>query len=351
VAGTPTPESKGLTARELAPEERDLWGEFVRASPSGSAYSLPEYLEALAGAAGGRVLVLAVFRGDTIAGGVAIYEQHSPVGSFVAPRLLLYYNGLVLREYETRYPSERLARQVEVIDALAAACETRGYGRLELRSRNAVFDARPLLARGWAVEPSYSYVVPIEDLESQWQRVDQNLRRLIERGRKQELSLVVDEDFDSFFDLHEATHDRKGAPIYLEREAFRRYYTHLRERELCHLFHACLPDGRIAASQLVLVGHHVTHTVCAGTAAEFQNLGSSPFLRWHVFEWLAARGYAGNDLTDATLGSVSRFKSQLGAELTLSLVASRPRSAGHRAHEAAYRVGGAIRGLAARRRS
>ena len=223
-------ESSKLVVRELAPDEDDLWREFVSAAPSGSAYSQRAYVEALCDATGGGTIVLGAFRGDAIAGGIAVYEHASPVGPFVAPRLLLYYNGLVLREYETRYPSERSAREVEVIAALASAMTGRGYGRLELRSRSPVVDARPFLVQGWRVEPSYSYVVPLTDLETQWDRMERNLRRLVERGNEHGLTLSVDEDFDAFYELHELTHTRKGAPLYLEREAFRRYYTRLRRR-------------------------------------------------------------------------------------------------------------------------
>ena len=65
----------------------------------------------------------------------------------------------------------------------------------------------------------------------------------------------------------------------------------------------------------------MTHTVSAAADAERQKSGSNPFLRWSVFEHLAAQGYAANDLTDASLGSVARFKSQLGGDLAMSFVA------------------------------
>lgn len=330
--------SSKLLVRELPSDEDDLWSDFVRTSPSGSAYSRHSYLDALCVAAGGESLVLAAFRGDELAGGVGVYEHPSRAGTLVAPRLLLYYNGFVLRDYDTKYPSERSAREVETITALAAALSRRGYARLELRSRDAVKDGRPLLLHGWRVEPTYSFVVPLADLDAQWNRIERNLRRLVERAQASGLMLEVDGEFDAFYDLHAETHERKGAPLYLEREAFRRYHAQLSEAGLCHLFHARLPNGQVAASQLVLVGHPVTHTVSAATAAAHQNVGASPFLRWHVFKWLAANGYAANDLTDATLGSVSHFKSQLGADLTTSLVASRPESARFRALAAARRL-------------
>ena len=47
------------------------------------------------------------------------------------------------------------------------------------------------------------------------------------------------------------------------------------------------------------------------------------FLRWKVFEHLAAEGSVANDLTDATLGPVAHFKAQLGARLEQALVVER----------------------------
>ncbi len=327
-----------LSVVELGPEHLDRWSQLVRGSPHGSAYShLPAYLEALCSAGGGKYVVLAAFRGEEIVGGVAAYERTSPLGTFVAPRLLLYYNGFVLREYATKYPSERAARQVDATAALAEALESRGYGRLELRSRSTFSDARALQERGWNVSPSYSYVVPLADLEAQWMRAEQNFRRLVDRARELGLTVSSNDDFDSFFRLHQATADRKGAPLYLEAEAFKRYYDGLRSHDLCRLYHARLKDGRVAASQLVLTGHPVTHTVSAAADPDLQQTGANAFLRWSALEDLASLGHLANDLTDATLGPVAHFKSQLGSSLESSLVASRPMSLGFRVQLGAYR--------------
>jgi len=176
-----------------------------------------------------------------------------------------------------------------------------------------------------------------------WARVDKNLRRLVTRCEAHGLALDVDGDFDAFHRLHEATHLRKGAPLYLEREAFRRFHATLREQGLARLYHAIAPDGRVAASQLVLTGHPVTHTVAAATDADFLNLGASAFLRWKVFEHLAQHGYAANDLTDAALNPVSAFKAQLGGELQVNLEFWRRDAAALRAWEQFRRSGAALK--------
>ena len=317
---------KRLEVSDLEADERAEWESFVRESVFGSAYSLPDYLDVLADQVGGTARTIVARRGATIAGGIAFLERSAMLGSYVAPRLLLYYNGFVLRDYDTRYPSQRVVRQMEVAEALAENLVARGYGRLEIRSRSPFSDVRPLTSTGWHAEPSYSYVVPLGDLEHLWSTIDQNLRRLVDRARGLGLELVVDEDFGAFYDLHASTGERKGAPVYLPREAFSLYYERLAALGLCALFHARTPDGTVAASQLVLLGHPVTHTVSAAADAAWQKSGANAFLRWSVFEYLAGKGFVANDLTDATPGPVARFKSQLGGDLALSFVATRPNS-------------------------
>ena len=112
--------------------------------------------------------------------------------------------------------------------------------------------------------------------------------------------------------------------MYLPEDAFRRFVQALLEGGLGRLFHARLPDGRSIASQLVLVSRHpVSHTVAAAADAEHLGLGANAFLRWKVFETLAREGFAANDLTSATLDSVTRFKAQLGGDLKLCMEVER----------------------------
>ena len=336
---------KTLRLSVLAPEERDEWTSFVRQSPYGSAYSLPAYVEALGAAVEGSARTIIARRGESIAGGITVLERSTPVGRVVAPRLLLYYNGFVLRDYDTRYPSQRAARHNEVVAALAEHLVSRRYSRLEIRSRSSLVDARPLLSGGWSASPSYTYIVPLDDLDQLWARVDQNLRRLVERARGLGFELVVGGEFDAFYELHVATGERKDAPVYLPRTVFRDFYETLAAQDLCTLYHAQDADGVVVASQLVLLGHPVTHTVSAAADAGRQNSGSNPFLRWSVFEHLATQGYCANDLTDASLGPVARFKSQLGGDLALSFVTKRPESAAYSAQRVAL---GGVRRLRSR---
>jgi len=326
-------------ARVLSETEFPEWNRLVASSAEGSIYSMPEYLDALCEAAGGTFRILAARGGDQLLGGVGLYERTSASGAYVAPRLLLYYNGIVLRPYDTRYPSQRTARQNEILAALGASLARLGHGRVALRCRSPLTDVRVFLARGWTARPQYSYVVPLADLDRLWARTEQNLRRLVDRCGAQGVSITEDDDFEAFFRLHAQVHERKGVHLYLPETAFRRFFEKLRSRNLARLFHARLPGGESISAQLVLLGPHpVTHTASAAGDAAHRKLGATAFLRWNVFRRLAELGFAANDLTDADLGPVTHFKAQLGGDLHMGLLLEAPESARFRLKRAGRSV-------------
>ncbi|MGH8797983.1 MAG: GNAT family N-acetyltransferase [Caldimonas sp.] len=310
-----------LTAQCLPESDYDAWDAFVIASSHGSIYNTTAYLAALCEATGGTFRILAAGKGDGLVGGVALYERRSGPDVRVAPRSLLFYNGIVLRDFAGKYPSQRTARTLEASAALEAGVSAYGYKLVALRSVPAFTDTRSFSARGWTVRPGYTYVVPIGNLELAWERVEQNLRRLVKRCSQQGFQFTEDDDFDSFLRMHVAMTARKGLPLYLPEQEFKRFFRRLREQDLCRLYQARLPSGQAVSAQLVLTGkHRISHSVCAAADPDYLNTGATAFLRWKAFEALSASGYSANDLTDAALNPVTHFKSQLGGNLEMCLI-------------------------------
>jgi len=330
----------------ILPEARyDEWTRFVQSAPRGGIYNTPAYLSALCSATGGRFRILAVEKGDEIVGGVALYEEEGSGGVRVSPRLLLYYNGPVLTGLESRYPYRETSEHLKILDAMEAWLSGAGYGRLSLKFAPGITEVRTFTSRGWDVRPTWSYVVPISDLESAWGRIDQNLRRLVGRAEKEGVAVTEDDDFDSFYRMHLGTMDRKDRAAYLPRASFERWFRTLHDQGLATLFHARLGDGRAVATALLLLGEHaVAHTVSAAADAEHQALGTNPLLRWASFKSLHERGFEGVDLTDASLNPVTRFKGQLGGDLVMSLEVDAPRTLRFRAVEQGKRVYRRLRG-------
>lgn len=342
--------TRGYSAELLTPDDHGEWNRLVASSPEGSPYHSSEYLEVLCRCAGGSFRILGVYDGRELVGGIPLYERESVAGVYVRPRLLLHYNGLVLRDYGTKYPSRITSRHLGIMEALERGLGRLGHAGVELRCRSPRADLRPLLEQGWSASPSYTYVVDLSDTERLRDRIDPDKRRMADRARERDVEVTEDGDFGSFFRLHRLVVERKGAPIYLPRGRFERYVGELRGRDMLRLYHARLEGGRSVAAALVLAsGHPVAHTVSAAADPDHYDTGASSLLRWRTFEELAGDGYAANDLTGAALGTVSRFKREFGSELELNLVLRGGESLLYRMERAARSRYGRLREAAGRR--
>jgi len=301
----------------------DEWDRFAESAPAGSIYSTARYLDVLCRAAGGNFEILAVLDNDQILGGIAVYHEHGWGLQWISPRLLLYYNGLVINECNGIRQSA-CSRSLAIVQALAAHLTQLRSARIVLNNRYDIIDVRPFISLNWTATASYTYTVPLTDLEPTWRRIDKNQRRLIRRASEAAVTFSDDDDFESFYALHEETSRRKGAALYLAKDKFNNFIKDLLKQGLAKIFNARMPDGNVVATQLVLLGAHpVSHTACAGARHSTLHIGVTPFLRWNAFKKLHELGYKENDLTDAGLNSVTQFKSHLGGELKLNLTLRR----------------------------
>jgi hypothetical protein len=330
--------SSDVHVRELGEGDFDAWRAVLARSLQGGPYGLPEYLSALCEATGARYRIIGVFLNDQLVGGAPLYERRERAGTVVTNRTLLYYNGIVLDLPPRKFHSDGTAQMQSVLAALEGSLAGLGHAHVSLHNHASLTDLRPFLARGWHVSLSYTYVVSLADMSEQWERVDQNLKRLIRRCEREGVTYREDTDFDALFRLHWQTHRRKGAPLYLPEAAFRRFFERVYSCGLARLAHAVFND-QVVASQLMLVGPNpVSHTVCAGADEEHLRLGASAFLRWNAFLSLQRDGYVENDLTDASLNPVTRFKSQLGGDLTPTFSIARSDSLLFRLESAARHI-------------
>lgn len=321
----------------LNADDFEAWNAFVDTSPQGSVYSTSTFLHALCHAAQTRFKILAVKKGDDVHAGVALHYEPSRFGDVVSRRGLLYYNGIVFRDFDTKYPSQLTHRHVRLVRILLEELEDESkYASVQLSMRHTQVDTRPFTWSGWEVYPQYTYVVPIADLQAQWCRAEQNIRRLISRCEKEGMQIIVDDDFDEFYRLHSLTYERIGKEAYFPCEIFRELYTTLKQSGTAQIYTALMPDGTRGSSQIVLsTAHPVTHIWAAGSDPACATSGVSAFLRWKVFEILHERGYAYHDLTDAMEESVAKFKAQFGGDLVSCPIVSRMNS---RAMRRYYRV-------------
>jgi hypothetical protein len=304
----------------LGEEDYDAWDDFVSGQErTGSIYSTARYLDILCRAAGGSFSVVAVRNGELFLGGIGLYRRHVDGRDVISTRMLLTFNGMVLRDDLLAFEGDGSTR-TKCLDALHDFLSRQPGKAITLHCRDGCQDFRPFLERGWQATPTYTIVIPTSDSSKLWSRFDKNARRLVRRAENAGCTVEPDNDFNSFYHAHEEVHRRKGSPLYLPKESFRRYFDDLVAAHLGVIFTARTSGRAPAAAQLVLLGKHsCSHTVCAGSYEAHLSTGASYLLRWRAFVELGDRGYAMNDLTNASLGPVTKFKEQLGGNLKMDM--------------------------------
>jgi hypothetical protein len=320
-----------LEASVLTAEHYEAWDRFVSSQEhTGSIYSTARYLDILCRTAGGSFSVAAIRDGESFVAGFGLYRWRAYGHEVITNRHLLYYNGVVLHDDLVAVDESR-SRRLAVLDGLCRFVHRQPAAAVTLHCRHGYQDFRPFTERGWQASPSYTIVVPTADSAQLWGRFDRNARRLVRRAEDAGCTVATDNDVESLYRAHEEIHRRKGGPLYLPKSAFQHYAREVTAARLGVIFTARVADGAPAASQLVLLGpHRCSHTACAGSHERHLSTGAAYLLRWRAFVELQARGYAANDLTDATRGRVTTFKEQLGGTLTMNMALRWRRRASYR---------------------
>ena len=344
---------------EITDRDYGSWDEFVKSAAGGTIYHTTAYHLALAEAAEAEVSFVAVTDGGRIAGGAPLLISRSRAGSSVTNRLFLHYNGIMLDrrfslEHDGAGASAGANASIELISALAQAVSARGLDSVTLHQSGIGFDLRPFHAAGWRSSPTYTYVVGLdpaggEDVTALLKSADKNIRRLVRKAAENGVRLTEDLETAELHRLHSLTAERKGSPVYLPADRFDRLIRRLHAAGVCRVFQARLSDGTIAAAQVVMFGPGGdSHAVCAAADPRYNSLGVNPFLRFGVFGKMQASGALYNDLTNASLDSVGRFKAELGARLKMNCVLNSPTSMRFKLNELRQRITAAIRRMPGR---
>ena len=196
----------------LAPEHFSEWDAFVAGQAStGSIYSSAAYLDILAKHTGGTFNIAALKNSGRLLGGVGLYITEKHHHEIVSNRLLLYYNGIVLLE-ELLKPSSNSSQLHCVLDGLITYIKACDYGAVTLHCRSSKIDYRPFLTNDWKGEPSYTFVVPLSDIDQLWKSLDKNARRLIRRAEEAGITAEEDNDFEALYSITRA--DTSGVTLF-----------------------------------------------------------------------------------------------------------------------------------------
>ncbi len=115
-----------MNVRKIEESDFDDWNRLVSGSPEGQSSAFRRSSRSSAGRRRARFRIWRVERRRT-GGGAAVHEIDSRLGFRYRPAIFSPINGIILRRYSTKYPSQQTARHLKILSGFGAAFARSGY--------------------------------------------------------------------------------------------------------------------------------------------------------------------------------------------------------------------------------
>jgi CelD/BcsL family acetyltransferase involved in cellulose biosynthesis len=311
--------------RALGENEFSLWDDFVDQSPQGSIYSKSFWLRAMSELTNAQFKILSAFKGGTICGGIGLCFRKTIIGNVVFRPVLANYSSIVLRKFDTKYPSRVTSDSMELIRSLMSELETKEYALVRIENRPAIDDIRAFSWNHWDIDVHYTYEVPLHDLESLKSVVAHSIHKQIRKCEEAGIRISVVDDCERFYSLYKMSFERmnRGGPQ-IDEYRFKKLYGELTQHGCCKTYFASLENGEAVSARIVLfTKNEVAHDWVAGADPHYFQTGATPFLLWQVIQDMSQQGYKYLDLNGANQESIAKFKSEFGGRLVPYYLVSR----------------------------
>lgn len=302
-----------LAVRELKQADWDQWDQWLTSQPWGSPFSSAWWLEATCRAFGGRPLLLGVFRGDRLAGGVALRIADMAFFHVVRPSML--YNPVVLGAASPRAGQEVLAALLEDI-------ARRDLIVRPLTCTADAVDLREAVWHHWTLTASWTVLTPLRSWVAE-RDVSRDERTRLAKAERNGLEATLGvPDVDILYDMMRSTILRHGHDSSLTRDQLRI----LVEGSGSHGLQVVTrgPDGTpLSASLVMMQGPRVAFAAMAGSSTTGIKEGAAVVRDMTRLRELAARGYEYLDWCGANQPGIAEYKLNFGGTLTTRLAISR----------------------------
>lgn len=302
-----------LTVRELKQTEWGSWDDWLALQPWGSPFSATWWLDANCRAFGGRPLLLGVFDGDELAGGVSLRVTDAGPAHIVRSSML--YNPIVIAAGSAQ------SRQ-KVLGALLEDVARRGLVVPPLTCTTDMVDLRQALWHHWDLTFSWTVVTALKSWEPAKDVSRAELKQVRKAQRAEVVARVEPPDAEVLYGLMQATMLRHGERESLTREQLRTLIAVTGAHGMQTVVRGV--DGvPLSAGFVMAHGTRVVYDIWAGTSEIGLAKGAAVARYICLLKELQARGYEYFDWCGANLPGVSDFKLEFGGALTTRLAISR----------------------------
>lgn len=302
----------------------EKWDAFVQKSPSGTLFSLSDYIAATRQP----VRLFWCVRGTEKRAAVAITE--SPDGQQAVLHDFLIYNGLMFAPPANKQNrSQVISEHFEIATDVAAALSAR-YPHLEMALAPQVDDIRPFLWHNYGTSPTYSPDVRYTAYASLdgfaqaqtpeeiplFAEISYARRQEVRKAIKANVNTTEDDNALALADFYALTMRRQDITIDPQvHDNLRFLAEHLLQKNLARLFITRTAEGESAAVALFGWDSKRAYYLFGAGDPQYRNTPCGTAVLWDAFKALALAGHSHVDLEGVNSPKRGWFKMSFGPEL------------------------------------
>jgi len=256
--------------------------DFITASPQGSIFCRPWWLEALAP---GQWDYLTVFKNDRIAALMPIVWQIKDKKRIILHPPLTQTLGVLLPRFDGKY-AKALSQEVKLTTELIEKLPDYLYF---VQNFNYNFNNwLPFHWAGFNQTTRYTYVIEdLIDLDRVWRGFRENIKTDIRKAEKQ-VEIVTEPDLERFLEVNELTFTRQGLTLPYPRELVRRLDKTLSRQGARKMFFAVDGRDRVHAAAYLVWDQKSAYYLMGGGDPELRNSGATALTIWAAIKFAAS---------------------------------------------------------------
>ncbi|MBR9978213.1 MAG: GNAT family N-acetyltransferase [Bacteroidetes bacterium] len=276
-----------------------LWEQLRSDAPEATIFSGSEWIAALGEAFERQTLGMVLSFGDTPVLGMPLFlARRGPLRVSTPLPITLYAGLLRTGEY-----NQELARLLEAAE--------RKLHFISISSSMTTEECSIFSTRKWHLYPRQSFRIDINDVEALWNGYSQSLRRKLRRIPDDLLLVNNAPKTSSLVRMYEQSYERHGIRPPIPGDKMHQWIQGLRSRGLLHCFSASVPDGRLAATRILVRDGKMLYDWLAGTDPTVAS-SASHWLLHRLLLQFSASGCTQFDFMGANTPGISDFKRSFG---------------------------------------
>ncbi len=248
---------------EVQEKDLALWDAFIKSSPQGTFFHTTTWTELIAATFGRRLNRCFCLRNDQPVGGFTYLDQKKLFWNLVTPTPLFPFNAPVFYQPQDEKYQKTISRYLEISIEFDRFLRKR-YDYWVLDTPAMDTDLRAHIWQGAAVEPRYTYLVPLDEKGDRTENYNQTIRKKLRQADQNKVVVEETADISIIANLYQKSYLRHGLHPLLSKEMLTRFLHGANDLPQVKIYTA-RANGNINAFRVVLADMDTVYDLLAGS--------------------------------------------------------------------------------------